>query len=108
MIPLPIDESINEVVQILQEQNNLVLISPPGSGKTTRVPPAIVKYFSGKTLLLQPRRVAVRRSAFRIAEEQSWSLGKEVGYQIRFEKKWSTESRLIVVTEGILARSGLP
>ena len=75
-------------------------MAAPGAGKTTRVPPALVD--AGPVLLLQPRRVAARAMARRIAEERDWTLGREIGWQIRFERRFTQETRLLVVTEGIL------
>ena len=109
MIPLPIDENIPQILESLRRNRCLVLVAPPGSGKTTRVPPALLR--SGLLdskhpgiLLLQPRRVAARGAAARIAEENGWVLGEEVGYQIRFEKRAGPRTRLRVETEGILNR----
>jgi ATP-dependent helicase HrpB len=76
------------------------LSAAPGAGKTTRVPPALLD--AGNVILLQPRRVAARAVARRIAEERGWLLGREIGWQIRFERRFSRETRLLVVTEGIL------
>ncbi len=72
----------------------------PGAGKTTRVPPALVA--DGPLILLQPRRVAARAIAARIADERGWTLGREVGWQVRLERRFSARTRLLVVTEGIL------
>src|SRR5688572_17243763 len=109
MIPLPIDEVLPEVAAALKASRSLVLVAPPGAGKTTRVPPAVLK--AGvinpdhpNLVMLQPRRVAARASAQRIAEEQGWDLGREVGYHIRFEKRIGNHTRLRVLTEGILSR----
>ena len=77
-----------------------MIVAPPGSGKTTRVPPALTEL--GRTILLQPRRVAARTLARRIADERRWTLGEEVGWQIRFERRFTDRTRLLVATEGIL------
>jgi len=77
-----------------------VVTAAPGAGKTTRVPPALMA--DGPVILLQPRRVAARAIASRIAFERGWTLGREVGWQVRFERRFSSETRLLVVTEGIL------
>jgi ATP-dependent helicase HrpB len=109
MKPLPIDGRLPEIVDLVRTHRRLVLVAPPGAGKTTRVPVALVA--SGlltaehpALVLLQPRRVAARASAGRIAEEQGWTLGDEVGYQIRFERRVGPRTRLRVVTEGLLNR----
>ncbi|MGC1720512.1 MAG: helicase-related protein, partial [Isosphaeraceae bacterium] len=109
MTSLPIDQSLPEILTSLREHRRLVLVAPPGAGKTTRVPPALLR--SGLlsqehpgVIVLQPRRVAARATAARIADEQNWSLGEEVGYQIRFERRISATTRLRIQTEGILNR----
>ena len=94
MVPLPIDSSLPEIVKKLRGSRSLVLVAPPGAGKTTRVPPAILaaNLLSSEhpnLVMLQPRRVAARASAMRIADEQGWQLGREVGYHVRFERKAS-------------------
>jgi ATP-dependent helicase HrpB len=76
------------------------VIADPGAGKTTRVPPALAA--DGPLILLQPRRVAARAIAQRVAAEQHWTLGREVGWQVRFERRFGPETRLLVATEGIL------
>ena len=77
-----------------------VITAAPGAGKTTRVPPALL--VDGPVILLQPRRVAARAIAARIAAERTWTPGREIGWQVRFERRFSAETRLLVVTEGIL------
>jgi len=102
---LPIDPLIPDIVASLARRPNAVVVAPPGAGKTTRLPPAIVATIpKGQVVLLQPRRVAARAAAARIAEERNWPLGNEVGYQIRFENRTTPRTRLRVVTEGILTR----
>ena len=109
MTPLPIDPFLPEIVQLVRERGALVLVAPPGAGKTTRVPVALVR--AGllpadhpSLVMLQPRRVAARAAASRIAEENGWTIGGRVGYQIRFEKRVGPDTRIKVVTEGILNR----
>lgn len=97
---LPVDAFIDPIRQTLDRQRAAVLTAAPGAGKTTRVPPALVD--KGRVLLLQPRRVAARAMARRIADERGWTLGREVGWHIRFEWKAGADTRLLVVTEGIL------
>ncbi len=77
-----------------------VVVAEPGAGKTTRVPPDLVS--EGPVVLLQPRRAAARALAGRIAQEQGWTVGRQVGWQIRFERRFGRDTRLLVVTEGVL------
>lgn len=100
LTPLPIDDHVAAVVDALDHRRAAVLVAAPGAGKTTRVPPALVA--AGRVLLLQPRRVAVRAVARRIAEERGWALEREVGWHIRFERRFTAHTPLVVVTEGIL------
>lgn len=104
LLKLPIDAHLSEIALALSQSNSLVIVSPPGSGKTTRVPPFVAKQQQGQVVLLQPRRVAVRTSVERIAEEQQWQIGEEIGFQVRFERKGSGESQLMVMTEGVLSK----
>ena len=99
-IALPVDGYIDPIRAALARHRAAVLTAAPGAGKTTRVPPALID--AGRVLLLQPRRVAARAMARRIAEERGWTLGREVGWHIRFDRKAGPDTRLLVVTEGIL------
>ena len=98
--PLPVDARLDEIVSVIRKEKRAVIVAPPGAGKTTRIPPALARH--GRTILLQPRRVAARALARRIAFEQRWTVGEEIGWQIRFEKRFSAKTRLLVATEGIL------
>ena len=85
---LPIDQTLPRIVDALRGCPNLVPISPPGAGKTTRVPPALLEAgLVQRLILLQPRRMAARAAAARMANEQGWIVGQEVGYQVRFDKR---------------------
>ncbi len=97
---LPIDEHVGEIVAHVRRARAAVVVAPPGAGKTTRLPPAFAGL--GRTILLQPRRVAARALARRIAAERGWTVGEEIGWQIRFERRFSARTRLLVATEGIL------
>lgn len=105
---LPIDEVLPRVVASLRTESNLVLLAPPGAGKTTRLPQALVDEGlvpdKERVLVLEPRRLAARLAATRIASERGSRLGGEVGYQVRFEDKTSRVTRIALVTEGILTR----
>jgi len=105
--PLPIDPHLPRLVAAVAA-GNLVLVAPPGAGKTTRLPPALVMDgaagANGRVLMLEPRRVAARAAARRIAAERGWELGGEVGFQVRFERVAGPRTRLLVVTEGVLVR----
>ncbi|MFM8533922.1 MAG: ATP-dependent RNA helicase [Acidimicrobiia bacterium] len=98
--PLPVDSFVDQIRDVLDRHRAAVLTAAPGAGKTPRVPPALVD--RGRVLLLQPRRLAARAMAKRIGEEQRWTVGREIGWHIRFERQFSRESKLVVVTEGIL------
>ncbi len=100
LIPLPIDPLIEQIVDRVRRSRAAVVTAAPGAGKTTRVPPALL--VDGPVILLQPRRVAARAIAARIADERGWTLGGEVGWQVRFERRFSAQTRLLVVTEGVL------
>lgn len=107
LVPLPIDAVLPQLLAQLREREAVVLRAPTGAGKTTRVPPAILKAgLAGdrQIVMLEPRRIAARAAARRMAEEMSVELGAEVGYQVRFERKASRRTRILVVTEGLLVR----
>jgi ATP-dependent helicase HrpB len=105
--PLPIDEVLSQVVAALRESAAVVLRAPTGAGKTTRVPPALLDaglLGARRVIVLEPRRVAARAAARRMAFERGGRLGDEIGYQVRFDRKWSERTRILVVTEGTLVR----
>src|SRR5712671_610970 len=104
---LPIWEIHSQVVATLGSGNRLVLVAPTGSGKTTQVPQMLLDAGAAgerKIVVLQPRRVAARTVAARVAWERGCRLGAEVGYQIRFDDQTSLGTRICFVTEGILLR----
>jgi ATP-dependent helicase HrpB len=101
---LPVDAILPEIVASLQHTPNLVIELPPGAGKTTRVPPAILGLVSGEVIVLEPRRIAARMAARRVAWEMGEEVGGVVGYQVRFEERIGPRTRMRFVTEGILAR----
>ncbi|MBA3961449.1 MAG: ATP-dependent RNA helicase [Chthoniobacterales bacterium] len=104
---LPIYELEGAIASSLGQQPRLILQAPTGSGKSTQVPQILLDHGSldaGEVVILQPRRLAARLLAKRVAQERGGSLGQEVGYQIRFEKIASAKTRIRFVTEGILLR----
>jgi ATP-dependent helicase HrpB len=102
----PITPLLPEIVASLQATPRLVLEAPPGAGKTTQVPLALMKapWLSGKILMLEPRRIAARSAAMFMAAQLGEDVGERVGYRIRFESRVSARTRVEVVTEGILTR----
>ncbi len=105
LTPLPIDDVLADVVRSLTGTPNLVLKAPTGAGKTMRVAPALLDVVPGHVLLLEPRRVAARAAARRIAFERGTALGDEVGYHVRFDRKAGAATRIVAMTYGIfLAR----
>jgi ATP-dependent helicase HrpB len=104
---LPIDDALPELKAALLDGVNAVLKAPTGAGKTTRVPPFLADqpWAAGRrVILLEPRRVAARAAAARIAEERGVRLGGEVGYAVRFERRSSNETRILACTEGVFLR----
>ena len=100
MTPLPIDAYVDDIVAHVRARRAAVVVAAPGAGKTTRVPPALVD--DGPVILLQPRRIAARSIARRIAVERGWTIGREVGWQVRHERRFTADTRLLVATEGVL------
>ena len=109
MAPLPIDALIPGIVDHLRAATTLVLEAPPGAGKTTRVPAALLGldpggFNPGEVLVLEPRRLAARLAARFVAAERNEPVGASVGYQIRFEEVAGPHTRLRFLTEGVLTR----
>ena len=107
MPPLPIEPLIPQIQAHLKHYPALILQAPPGAGKTTLVPLALLDqpWLAGRRILmLEPRRLAARAAAARMAELLGEPLGQQVGYQIRFERRVSERTRIEVLTEGILTR----
>ncbi|MBR0812588.1 ATP-dependent helicase HrpB [Bradyrhizobium diazoefficiens] len=105
--PLPIDAVLDDLSRTLEASNAAVLVAPPGAGKTTRVPLALLDapWAKGKKIIvLEPRRIAARASADRMAKSLGERAGETVGYRVRFGSKISRATRIEVVTEGIFTR----
>jgi ATP-dependent helicase HrpB len=105
-LALPIDQVLPQCVAALRESRSLVLEAPPGAGKTTRVPRALLEadLFAGEIWVLEPRRLPARLAAERVAAEMGQRAGETVGYTVRFEDVSSPRTRLRFVTEGLLTR----
>ena len=103
---LPIDDALPELIAALTQQGRAVLQAPPGAGKTTKVPLAMLQagLTDQRIVMLEPRRLAARAAAERMAQTLGEPLGQTVGYRIRGEAKTSKATRIEVVTEGILTR----
>ncbi|MFN7845052.1 MAG: ATP-dependent helicase HrpB [Pirellula sp.] len=108
-VSLPIDAHLEAIWESVSTNSIVVVEAPPGSGKTTRVAPYIASRLQNRNddrriQLLQPRRLAARSVAQRIAYEEDCQLGDRVGYQVRFENRTNQQTRIVVSTEGILLR----
>ncbi len=107
-IPLPIDQFLKQIVDQLSAHGSLVLSAETGSGKTTRVPAILLDEKTvlqgGSILMLQPRRLAARSAANWIAKQRDENVGDVVGYEVRFDRKVSSRTRLHIVTEGVAIR----
>jgi len=104
---LPVEEILGQLKQRLATHNEVVLEAPPGAGKTTLVPLALLNepWLTGKKILmLEPRRIATKTAAFRMAGLINESPGETVGYRMRLDTKISKHTRIEVITEGILTR----
>jgi ATP-dependent helicase HrpB len=104
---LPIYEIEREIISRLKSDRRLILSAPTGSGKSTQVPQMLLRHDflrDGQVVILQPRRLATRLLATRVARELGVKLGDEVGYQIRFENVTSAKTKIRFVTEGVLLR----
>ena len=105
--PLPIDDVLDALAAALRAAPNAVLVAPPGAGKTTRVPLALLDepwVGAGKIIVLEPRRLAARAAAARMAATLEDSVGGVIGLRVRLESKVSARTRIEVVTEGVFAR----
>ncbi len=107
LAPLPIDSALPELRAALVAHRNVVLQAPPGAGKSTRVPLALLDapwLGTQRIVMLEPRRLAARAVATRMAESLGESVGRRVGYRTRLETRVSNATQIEVVTEGILTR----
>jgi ATP-dependent helicase HrpB len=105
--PLPIDDVLDELREVLVARASAVLVAPPGAGKTTRVPLALMdeSWLRGrKILVLEPRRIAARAAAERMAQSLSEAVGERIGLRARMVSKSGPKTRIEVVTEGVFTR----
>lgn len=103
-ISLPVDQYIHQIEELVKKESSVIISAPPGSGKTTRIAPALMHLCEKKIVMLQPRRIAAISSAQRIADENSWTLGNEVGYQVRYDNKTSVKTKINIITEALLIK----
>ncbi|MEM6930272.1 MAG: DEAD/DEAH box helicase, partial [Myxococcota bacterium] len=102
---LPIDAVLDDLVAASGNARGFVLVAPPGAGKTTRVPRVLADAdVRGQILVVQPRRVAARSAAARLAVEDGSRLGERMGYAVRFDRRATAATRVVVMTEGVLLR----
>ena len=101
---LPIFEAKERIVAALAKQGTAVITAPTGSGKSTQVPRFLLDLTKGRILVLQPRRIAARMLAERVASEMGENVGGTVGFHTRYERAFSKETRILFLTEGILTR----
>src|SRR4030095_5489267 len=108
--PLPIDEALPALTGALRSRNAAVLVAPPGAGKTTRVPLVLLEepWANGKILLLEPRRLAARAAAARMAATLGEQVGDTVGLRVRFGSKVSRRTTIEIVNDGGFHRTTLP
>jgi len=107
LTPLPIDDALPRLRDVLEARPFAVLVAPPGAGKTTRVPLALLSATwrgDGKIVMLEPRRLAARAAARRMALSLGEEVGATVGYRVRLDAKVSRKTRIEVVTEGVFTR----
>jgi ATP-dependent helicase HrpB len=106
MIDLPFDEAWPQIAASLKQHQNLVIVAEPGAGKTTRLPPGLISknIVRGKILVLEPRRIAARAAAMRVAEENNWHLPNDVGYAVRFDHRTNNQTLVTYLTEGLFLK----
>lgn len=98
----PVRQVLPDLISCIRSHASLVLVAPPGAGKTSLVPASLLLEMKGNICLIQPRRLAAKAAAKRISQILNLELGREVGYQVRFESKCSSRTRLIALTPGVM------
>ena len=110
MLNLPVHQVVPDILQALLSHHRLVLQAPPGAGKTTAVPLALLDQpwlANKKIIMLEPRRLAARNAASRMAFLLGEEVGQTVGYMVRADRCFSKQTKILVVTEGILDRKSV-
>ncbi|MFN8790158.1 MAG: ATP-dependent helicase HrpB [Bdellovibrionales bacterium] len=103
-VHLPVDDYLEQIVESLERHSSVVVTAAPGAGKTTRVPPALRKVAKRKIAVLEPRRLAAIAAAHRIADEEGSAVGSQIGYEVRFDRKISSTTEVVFLTEALLSR----
>ncbi|MBC7458672.1 MAG: ATP-dependent RNA helicase, partial [Bdellovibrionaceae bacterium] len=108
-VPLPIDPHLKNITEKILSQVPVILNASPGSGKTTRVPAELLRNLiaqkkTQKIIVIVPKRISALSAATRIAEENGWSLGIDIGYMVRFESKLTAQTQLIFMTDGMFLK----
>lgn len=108
-VSLPIDPHLKNIIDKINSELPVILNASPGSGKTTRVPAELLKSLINqkkleKIIVIIPKRISALSAADRIAEENNWGLGQEVGYAVRFESKMSASTQLVFMTDGLFLK----
>ena len=103
-IHLPVDDYLSQIKSALTKHSSVVVTAAPGAGKTTRIPPALIEISKKKVLVLEPRRIAAIAAAYRVAEENNQNIGQQIGFEVRFDRKISSATKLVFVTEALLTR----
>lgn len=106
-ISLPIDAYLEEILGKITQSSTILIKASPGSGKTTRLPWYLAEKLGSRVIVLEPRRLAAKLAAERIAEEEGFKIGEEVGYQFRFDNKTSAKTRLTFFTEGTFLKKAM-
>lgn len=104
---LPVSLHLDEILKKYNSNQNLIVRAEPGSGKTSILPAAFSSISPKKVLVLQPRRITAIAMAQFVAQNEGWTLGKEVGYQVRFESRFSEKTKLLFITEALLLKKWL-
>ncbi|MBQ9106205.1 MAG: DEAD/DEAH box helicase, partial [Mailhella sp.] len=101
---MPVESSFPSLLEALEPGSRVLLTAPPGSGKTTRVPLFLMEHMEGSIIMLEPRRLATRSAARYMAAQFGEEPGQRVGYRVRHESRVGRDTRVEIMTEGVLTR----